>query len=85
VKRQIVNFKWLALTDIVVKVTRNAKQKTLTKAWEAAKVQETWKATAWAKKIASKAVKAAATDLDRFKLKLQKQKLGAKLKKASAA
>ena len=74
VVRQVINTKWLALTDFVVKVGRNARQATLTKAWTEADVQAKWAATAWAKRSAAKKAKAALTDLGRFQAKVAQQK-----------
>ena len=82
VRRSIVNFKWLALTDLKVNVARNARAKKLTKEWKAADVQALWAKSAWAKKIAVKAAKAATTDFDRFQIKVQKQKISAGARKA---
>lgn len=75
VKRQTINFKWVALTDFTVAVGRNARQKTLTAAWKKADVAAKWAATAWAKKLAAKVAKAGETDLQRFVAKIAKQKL----------
>lgn len=68
-RRQVINFKWLRLTDITVGAARNARQKSLSAAWEKAGAEGLWKNSAWAKKIAAKAAKAATTDFDRFKAK----------------
>ena len=78
-RRATVNFKWLALTDFTVKVARNAKQASLTKAWEAAGVLAAWAGTAWAKKIAAKAAKAGLTDFGRFQAKEAKSALRKKV------
>lgn len=84
VKRQVINFKWLQLTDLkasgtvegkTVAVGRNARQKTLTKVWKALDIQGKWNKSTWGKKVAAKVAKANSTDLDRFKAKLQKQKV----------
>jgi large subunit ribosomal protein L14e len=82
VRRHIINFKWLRLTDIKVAIARNARQTSLEKAWETAGALAAWKKTSWAKKIAAKAVKAASTDFGRFKVKLAKKGVLAKVKKA---
>lgn len=73
VRRQVINFKWLALTDFVVKAPRNARQKTLTKAWKEADVQTKWAASSWGKKLAAKSAKLALTDFQRFEAKTKKQ------------
>jgi large subunit ribosomal protein L14e len=75
VSRQVINFKWVALTDYKVKVGRNARQSTLVKAWKEADVQAKWAASAWGKKVAGKITKAASTDFDRFKAKVAHQKV----------
>lgn len=80
-RRQIINFKWVALTDLKVAVARNARQAKLTKEWAAAGVQAAWEKTAWAKKLAGKAAKASLTDFGRFELKLKKQKASAAARK----
>ncbi|KAG5177524.1 ribosomal protein L14-domain-containing protein [Tribonema minus] len=90
VKRQMIPFKRLALTDFKVKILRNARQGTLKKAFAEADVLAKWGATAWARKRAAKAKRASLGDLDRFKLMIaRKQKARAvntalaKLKKSA--
>lgn len=87
-RRQVVNFKWLALTDLklageittkdgkvkVVKAHRNARQKTLTALWKGLKIQEQWEASAWGKKLAARKAKAHSTDFSRFVAKVASQK-----------
>jgi large subunit ribosomal protein L14e len=85
VRRQVINFKWLSLTDFVVPVSRNARQKTLTAAWKAADVQKKWAATSWAKRVASRKAKLAQTDLDRYKTKVAKQRVAKAVRAKIAA
>lgn len=80
VRRQVINIKWIALTDLKVKVARNARQKTLNKEWAAAGIQEKWAASAWAKKLATKAAKAKLNDFQRFQAKVAGQALAKKVK-----
>ena len=80
VARQVIPFKRLALTDIVIKVPKSARQKTLVKAWDAAKVEETWAATSWAKKLARKKVRASLTDFQRFQLMVARKQKAALVK-----
>jgi len=80
VRRHIINFKWLRLTDIKVASARNARQKSLAAAWTAAKALDAWKATAWAKKIAAKQAKAALTDFGRFQAAQKKKGVMAKVR-----
>ena len=79
IHRQVVPLKCISLTDVVVaKLPRNSTQKNLVKAWTEQSTLATWQKTAWAKKLDSKAKRAALTDFDRFKLmvaKKQKAKL----------
>jgi large subunit ribosomal protein L14e len=82
VPRHIVNFKWLRLTDIKVAAARNARQKSLGKAWATAKALDAWKGSAWAKKIAAKEAKVALTDFGRFQAKQAKKTVRAKVIKA---
>ncbi|KAH8048432.1 hypothetical protein JL722_12484 [Aureococcus anophagefferens] len=68
VARQVIPFKRVALTDIVVKIPKNARQKTLNKAWDEADVLAKWDASSWAKKLAAKKKRASLTDFQRFQL-----------------
>lgn len=90
VKRQAINFKNIALTDIVIEIprydhfyrlivqsshaARAPRQKTLAKAFTAADVQGKWEKTSWAKKRAARASRANLTDFDRFKVMVAKKK-----------
>merc|ERR1712137_2802 len=51
IQRQQINFKRLVLTKFVIDITRDARQKNVKKAWEAAKIDEQWAATAWAQRL----------------------------------
>merc|ERR1712137_1504815 len=44
----------LHLTNFVIKVPRGATEKTTRMAWEAAKIDEKWKATSWCRRIEKK-------------------------------
>jgi hypothetical protein len=82
IHRQVVPLKCISLTDVVVaKLPRNSTQKNLVKAWTEQSTLATWQKTAWAKKLDSKAKRAAMTDFDRFKLMVaKKQKVNLFLK-----
>lgn len=73
VRRHVINFKWIALTDFTVDAPRNARQKTLEGAWKTAQVKAKWEASAWGKKLAAKSAKLALTDFQRFEAKVKKQ------------
>ena len=83
--RHVINTKWVALTDYTVPIARNARQASLTKAWEAAGVLAKWQASAWGKKVAGRVAKAAQTDLQRFQVKVAKQAISKKVRAALAA
>ncbi|KAG7349794.1 50S ribosomal protein L14e [Nitzschia inconspicua] len=73
VSRQVISFTRIALTDLTVKIQRNARQKTLKKAWTEADTMAKWEATSWAKKLASKKKRASLGDFDRFKVMIAKK------------
>ena len=77
VARQVIPFKRVALTDIVIKIPKNARQKTLGKAWDAADVQGTWDSSSWAKKLAAKKKRASLTDFQRFQLMVARKQRSA--------
>merc|ERR1712094_131642 len=68
VARQIIGYKRLSLTDIVVPLGRGAKAGTVTKVWESEDVEGKWAATSWGKKMAARKAKASASDFDRSRL-----------------
>ncbi|KAJ1722014.1 hypothetical protein LPJ61_005975, partial [Coemansia biformis] len=75
VARQIISFKNVVLTDIVVKrLPRTVGSKALAKFLEKEQVVEAWQKTAWAKKLEARKRRSAMSDFDRFKLmRLKKQ------------
>lgn len=73
VSRTVVPFTRIALTDLTVKIQRNARQKTLEAAWKAGDTLATWEASSWAKKLSSKKKRAALNDFDRFKVMVAKK------------
>mmetsp|Transcript_21077 Transcript_21077/g.25045 ORF Transcript_21077/g.25045 Transcript_21077/m.25045 type:complete len:135 (+) Transcript_21077:128-532(+) len=88
VTRQMISFKRIALTDLKADICRNARQKTLTKAWVDGKISETWEATSWAKKLSSKKKRAKLSDFGRFKVMVAKKEkndiIAKKMKEISA-
>lgn len=74
VPRHALNFKWMALTDLKVKLPRGARSKYVRKAFEDEQVESKWSQTAWAKRIARFQRRAELTDFERFKVKVLKQK-----------
>uniref|UniRef100_A0A7S0F6W3 Large ribosomal subunit protein eL14 domain-containing protein n=1 Tax=Craspedostauros australis TaxID=1486917 RepID=A0A7S0F6W3_9STRA len=73
--RQVISFTRIALTDLTVKIQRNARQKSLKKAWEEGETMSKWDASSWAKKLAARKKRASLSDFDRFKVMVaRKQK-----------
>ena len=75
VPRHALNFKWMALTDLQVKLPRGARSKHVRKAFEDEQVEAKWSQTSWAKRIARFQRRAELTDFERFKVKVLKQKV----------
>mmetsp|Transcript_19302 Transcript_19302/g.47726 ORF Transcript_19302/g.47726 Transcript_19302/m.47726 type:complete len:135 (-) Transcript_19302:3054-3458(-) len=67
VSRQVISYTRIALTDFTVKIQRNARNKTLKKAWEEADLMNKWEASSWAKKLSAKKKRANLSDFGRFK------------------
>jgi len=81
VHHQAMPIKRVMLTDFKVAVTRNARQTTLTRAWEEADVMAKWNASSWAKKLADKSKRANMSDFDRFEVMLARKQRAAAMKK----
>eukprot|EP00529_Nitzschia_sp_RCC80_P032952 CAMPEP_0113494224 /NCGR_PEP_ID=MMETSP0014_2-20120614/28996_1 /TAXON_ID=2857 /ORGANISM="Nitzschia sp." /LENGTH=134 /DNA_ID=CAMNT_0000388109 /DNA_START=385 /DNA_END=789 /DNA_ORIENTATION=- /assembly_acc=CAM_ASM_000159 len=73
VTRQVISYTRIALTDLTVKIQRNARQKSLNKAWAEGDTLAKWEATSWAKKLAAKKKRANLSDFDRFKVMVAKK------------
>ncbi|KAF0727549.1 hypothetical protein Ae201684_014377 [Aphanomyces euteiches] len=58
VNRHVISFKRLALTDLSVKIPRQAREATLKKALEKADILNKWAATSWSKKTEAKKTRA---------------------------
>ena len=75
VSRKVVPFRRVQLTDLTVKISRNARAKTLNAAWKEADTLAKWESSSWAKKLANKDKRADLSDFDRFKVMVaRKQK-----------
>ena len=75
VARQAIAFKRVTLTDIKLEnVPRGVGSEGLKKIIEKQGLEELWKKTSWAKKIAKRSLRQKLTDFDRFKLQLARQK-----------
>ena len=73
VARQVISYKRIALTDLKVKVSRNARSKTLNAAWTEGDIMAKWEASSWAKKLSAKKRRAGLSDFDRFKVMVAKK------------
>lgn len=85
VNRQVISFKRLALTDITIKVPRQAREATLKKALSVEGTIAKWNSSTWAKKIANKKTRAELNDFDRFKTMIARKQKSSLVKKAVAA
>jgi len=65
--RKVVNFKRLNLTNILVKIQRGMRTKTILSAWKEQGVQAKWEKSAWSKKLVARQAAATSSDFDRFK------------------
>jgi len=75
VARQVIPYTRISLTDLTVKIQRNAREKTLKKAWAEAETMSKWESSSWAKKLAAKKKRASLDDFGRFKVMVaRKQK-----------
>jgi large subunit ribosomal protein L14e len=77
VPRQVISFSRVALTDLTVKIQRNARQGTLAKAWAEADTLNAWNNSSWAKKLSSRSKRANLSDFDRFKVMVAKKQKSA--------
>lgn len=84
VSRQVISFTRVSLTDLTVKIQRNARQKTLIKAWTEGDIQAKWDNTSWARKLANRKKRANLSDFDRFKVMVAKKQKSAIIAKKMA-
>ena len=73
VRRQVVPFRRLSLTDLKITIPHSPRLSTLVKAFNDAKVLENWNKTAWAQKQVVKQKRASLNDFDRFKVMLARK------------
>ena len=81
VSRQVISFKRINLTDLVVTIERNASTKDLSESWSADGTLEKWEATAWAQKLAAKKKRGSLNDFERFKVMAAKKQKSSIIKK----
>ncbi|KAM7454845.1 60S ribosomal protein L14 [Blastocystis sp. ATCC 50177/Nand II] len=73
VKRQQMALNHLYLTDYVIAIKRADKSDAVAEAYKAAEIDNKWNESAWAKKLAARAKKAAMCDFCRFKARYAKK------------
>ena len=73
VSRQVIPYKRIALTDLTVKIQRNARAKTMKAAWKEGNTLAQWEGSSWAKKLEAKKKRSNLSDFDRFKVMVAKK------------
>ena len=84
VDRQVISYSRIELTDLVVKISKNARAEEITEAWKEADIQATWDASRLAKKLEKKKRRQNLTDFDRFKVMVAKKQKSAIIAKKLA-
>ncbi|KNC84523.1 hypothetical protein SARC_03269 [Sphaeroforma arctica JP610] len=75
VKRQMVSFKRLSLTNLKVEgFVHSATAKIVKKQWEACEIEKKWTESTWAKKLAQREARANTTDFQRFQVMINRKK-----------
>ena len=85
VTRQAINFRYLTLTGLKVKIQRSARLGTLQKAFTEAKILDKWNNGVVAKRQAAATKRANLTDFERFKVNVLKKKTTFALRSAVTA
>lgn len=80
--RQVLAFKRMALTPFKINIARTSRHPTVVAAFNKAEISKKWEATAWAKKLATKAARAQMSDFDRFQVMVAKKARAAVVRKA---
>lgn len=73
VVRQVISYNRISMTDFILPIQRNARQKTLLEKWTETDMDAKWEATSWAKKLASQKKRTALNDFGRFKVMVAKK------------
>lgn len=77
VKRQVISYSRIALTDFTVSISKSAGTKELNDAWTEADIQAKWDATSWAKKLVRQQKRSTLSDFDRFKVMVARKQRSA--------
>lgn len=83
--RQVISYTRIALTDLTVKIQRNARSKTITKAWDEGDTMNKWESSSWAKKLSAKKKRANMNDFARFKCMVARKQKSEIIAKKMAA
>lgn len=78
VKRQVISYTRIALTDYKVDISKSAPVDEIVAAWDAAEVLAKWEKSSWSKKLEARKKRANLSDFGRFKVmvaKKQKRKI----------
>uniref|UniRef100_A0A8C9KBY9 Large ribosomal subunit protein eL14 n=1 Tax=Panthera tigris altaica TaxID=74533 RepID=A0A8C9KBY9_PANTA len=74
VRRYIMPFKCMELTDFILKFPHSARPKYVGQAWQKADTSRKWAAMGWVKKIKARERKAKMTDFDHYKVMKAKKR-----------
>merc|ERR1712129_687062 len=81
VKRHVMPVGRLSLTDLRCNIVRAAREKTLRTALKKEDILNTWKKTAWAKKIAARDARANMNDFERHQLMVARRNRAKEVRK----
>lgn len=85
VPRQGISYAHVTLTPILIaKLPRGARSGTVEKYWKDAAVDNQWRASSWAKKIAAREARRQLSDFDRFKVMVLRKQRRYQVRKAFA-
>lgn len=84
VNRKVMSLRRLTLTDLTVKIPRQARVKTIKKAFAKEDVLAKWESSNWAKTMKAKQTRQGLNDFDRFKLMVARKQRSRIIKKKVA-
>ena len=71
-----MRFKDLSLTDLKIDIPLGARSGAVRKQYEKSDINTKWEKTAWSAKLKKRIAKSGLNDFDRFKSKVEKQRVG---------
>lgn len=75
IPRHVVRVQDINLTDLKIKIPVGARGKAIRKQYETGEIDNKWNSTAWAQRLKSRGLKKTLSDFDRYKAKIQKQRV----------